>query len=155
MREFNTDDSNVELVVFDDVIEHVLRIDRVLMQTMGHLLLVGSSGAGKTTLTKYVCWRRNYQTFCIRPGRDYALEDFDTDLREVMLMSGLDLKHVVFTFDESNNLGPAFLEKMNALLAAGEIPGLFEGDELTKLTNKMKSMLTKEGKFEGQNDDEI
>jgi hypothetical protein len=32
-----------------------------------------------------------------------------------------------------NALSSAFLERMNALLASGEIPGLFEGDERLKL----------------------
>ncbi len=35
---------NVKLVVFDDVLDHVTRMDRVLRQPLGHLLLVGVSG---------------------------------------------------------------------------------------------------------------
>ena len=35
--------------------------------------------------------------------------------------------------DESNVLDSSFLERMNTLLANGEVPGLFEGDELTTL----------------------
>lgn len=52
MIEFSNDEVAVEIVVFDEVIDHILRIDRVLLQPMGHLLLVGTSGAGKTTLTR-------------------------------------------------------------------------------------------------------
>lgn len=35
-------------------------------------------------------------------------------------------------------LGAAFLERMNALLAAGEVPGLFDGDDYTKLIQACK-----------------
>lgn len=35
-----------------------------------------------------------------------------------------------FLFDESNALETTFLEYMNALLASGEVPGLFEGDAM-------------------------
>jgi len=49
--------------VFDTVIDHMLRIDRVLRQPLGHLLLVGASGVGKTTLTRFVSWLNNLQVF--------------------------------------------------------------------------------------------
>lgn len=50
LRVFYEEELDVPLVVFDGVLEHILRIDRVLRQPMGHLLLVGDSGAGK-----YLC----------------------------------------------------------------------------------------------------
>ena len=40
-----------------------------------------------------------------------------------MKLSGVQKQKICFIFDESNALGPAFLERMNALLAAGEVPG--------------------------------
>lgn len=50
-------------------------------------------------------------------------------------------------------LGAAFLEKMNALLAGGEIPGLFDGDDLTQLINECKQNgMNKNG---DEDDDEI
>lgn len=46
-------------------------------------------------------------------------------------------------FDESNVLGAAFLERMNALLAGGEVPGLFDGDDWTKLIAQCKDVARK------------
>jgi len=66
------------------------------------------------------------------------LQDFDIDLREVMKKSGVKEEKICFIFDESNALSPAFLEKMNALLASGEIPGLFEGEEYMSLMNQCR-----------------
>lgn len=51
LSKFNEEELDVPLVVFDSVIDHILRIDRVLKQPLGHLLLVGASGVGKTTLS--------------------------------------------------------------------------------------------------------
>jgi dynein heavy chain 1 len=59
LKTFYEEELNVQLVVFDAVIEHILRIDRVLRQPLGHLLLVGASGVGKTTLTRFVAWLQN------------------------------------------------------------------------------------------------
>ena len=44
LRVFYEEMLDVPLVVFDEVLDHVLRIDRVLRQPMGHMLLVGDSG---------------------------------------------------------------------------------------------------------------
>ena len=46
LRVFYEEELDVPLVLFDQVLDHVLRIDRVLRQPMGHCLLVGDSGAG-------------------------------------------------------------------------------------------------------------
>ena len=43
-------------------------------------------------------------------------------------------------------LGAAFLERMNALLAGGEVPGLFDGDEYTKLIAACKEEARKANK---------
>lgn len=51
LKVFYEEELDVPLVLFDEVLEHVLRIDRIFRQPQGHLLLIGVSGAGKTTLS--------------------------------------------------------------------------------------------------------
>jgi hypothetical protein len=77
---------DVKLVIFDEVLDHILRIDRVLRQVsrdsvssapttdtrrccaqpLGHMLLVGASGAGKTILSKFVSWMNGMRVFQIK-----------------------------------------------------------------------------------------
>lgn len=47
LRVFHEEELDVQLVLFNDVLDHVLRIDRVFRQVQGHLLLIGVSGSGK------------------------------------------------------------------------------------------------------------
>lgn len=42
--------------------------------------------------------------------------------------SGCRNEKIAFIMDESNILDSSFLERMNTLLANGEVPGLFEGE---------------------------
>lgn len=56
------------LVLFDEVLDHVLRIDRIFRQPQGHLLLIGVSGAGKTTLSRFVAWMNGLSIFQIKVG---------------------------------------------------------------------------------------
>ena len=102
------------------------------------MLLVGASGVGKTTLSRFVSWINGLKVFQIKAGRNYSLENFDADLRIVMKRAGCRQEKITFIFDESNVVSVAFLERMNALLASGEIPGLFEGEEYVSLVNTYK-----------------
>ena len=146
LKVFYEEELNVPLVIFDSVLEHILRIDRVLKQPIGHLLLVGQSGVGKTTLSRFVAWMNELTVFQIKAGRNYGVGDFDADLRSIMKRAGCKGEKICFIFDESNVLGPAFLERMNALLASGEVPGLFEGDEYISLLNTAREHMLKDVK---------
>lgn len=53
---FYEEELDVPLVLFNEVLDHVLRIDRIFRQPQGHLLLIGVSGAGKTTLSRCVAF---------------------------------------------------------------------------------------------------
>lgn len=50
-----------------------------------------------------------------------------------------------FIMDESNMLDTGFLERLNTLLANGEVPGLFEGDEYTTLMSQIKEGAQRQG----------
>jgi dynein heavy chain 1 len=145
LRVFYEEELDVPLVVFDEVLEHVLRIDRVLRQPMGHLLLVGDSGAGKTVLSKFVSWMNGLSIFQIKAHSRYGMEDFNEDLRGVMRRVGVDGERVCFIFDESNVLSSGFIEAINALLASGEIPGLFDGDDYTALMSAVRDTAARDG----------
>uniref|UniRef100_K3WUC5 Dynein heavy chain, cytoplasmic n=1 Tax=Globisporangium ultimum (strain ATCC 200006 / CBS 805.95 / DAOM BR144) TaxID=431595 RepID=K3WUC5_GLOUD len=155
LRVFYEEELNVPLVVFDSVIAHVLRIDRVLRQPLGHLLLVGESGAGKTVLSRFVSWMNGISVFQIKLTSNYTLENFDDDLRVVLKRCGCEGEKICFIFDESNVLGSAFLERMNALLASGEVPGLFEDDEYTSLMHACREAVQRDGVMVENTEDEL
>lgn len=52
------------------------------------MLLVGASGVGKTTLSRFVSWINGLKVFQIKAGRNYGLLNFDEDLRHVMKRAG-------------------------------------------------------------------
>jgi dynein heavy chain 1 len=51
LRVFYEEELDIPLVLFNDVLDHVLRIDRVFRQVQGHLLLIGVSGSGKVNIS--------------------------------------------------------------------------------------------------------
>lgn len=145
LKTFCEEEVDVPLILFNDVLEHVLRIDRVFRQPQGHLILIGVSGSGKTTLSRFVAWMNGLKVFQIKVHGKYSAEDFDDDLRDVLRRSGCKGEKICFIMDESNVLDSGFLERMNTLLANAEVPGLFEGDELASLMTACKEGAQRQG----------
>ncbi|OTA89925.1 hypothetical protein M434DRAFT_398353 [Hypoxylon sp. CO27-5] len=145
LKTFCEEEVDVPLILFNDVLEHVLRIDRVFRQPQGHLILIGVSGSGKTTLSRFVAWMNGLKVFQIKVHGKYSAEDFDEDLREVLRRCGCKGEKICFIMDESNVLDSGFLERMNTLLANAEVPGLFEGDDFASLMTACKEGAQRQG----------
>ncbi|TXT09077.1 hypothetical protein VHUM_02551 [Vanrija humicola] len=145
LKVFHEEELDVPLVLFNDVLDHVLRIDRVFRQIQGHLLLIGVSGSGKTTLSRFVAWMNGLSIFQIKVSNKYSGADFDDDLRTVLRRAGCKGEKICFIMDESNVLDAGFLERMNTLLANAEVPGLFEGDEHAALMTACKEGSQRDG----------
>ncbi|CAG8531180.1 10166_t:CDS:10, partial [Acaulospora colombiana] len=145
LKVFYEEELDVPLVLFNDVLDHVLRIDRVFRQMQGHLLLIGVSGSGKTTLSRFVAWMNGLNVFQIKAHNKYTGDDFDEDLRTVLRRAGCKGEKICFVMDESNVLDSGFLERMNTLLANAEVPGLFEGDEYSTLMTSCKEGAQRDG----------
>ncbi|KAF7869712.1 hypothetical protein EAF04_004496 [Stromatinia cepivora] len=145
LKTFCEEEVDVPLILFNDVLEHVLRIDRVFRQPQGHLILIGVSGSGKTTLSRFVAWMNGLRVFQIKVHGKYSAEDFDDDLRDVLRRCGCKGEKICFIMDESNVLDSGFLERMNTLLANAEVPGLFEGDEFASLMTACKEGAQRQG----------
>ncbi|KAH1307835.1 hypothetical protein KXX11_000076 [Aspergillus fumigatus] len=145
LKTFCEEEVDVPLVLFNDVLEHALRIDRVFRQPQGHLILIGVSGSGKTTLSRFVAWMNGLKVFQIKVHGKYSSEDFDDDLRTVLRRAGCKGEQICFIMDESNVLDSGFLERMNTLLANAEVPGLFEGDEFSSLMTACKEGAQRQG----------
>jgi len=143
LKVFYEEELEVKLVLFNEVLDHILRINRVLQQPQGHMLLIGVSGGGKTVLSRFVAWMNGMTVFTIKVNNRYSAADFDNDLRGVLRRCGCEGEKICFIFDESNVLESSFLERMNTLLASGEVPGLFDGEEHTALMHHIKEATTK------------
>lgn len=152
LKVFYEEELDVPLVLFNEVLDHILRIDRVFRQPQGHALLIGVSGGGKTVLSRFVAWLNGLTVFTIKVNSRYGFEDFRADLRKVMVAAGAHDEKMCFIFDESNVLDSNFLELMNTLLASGDVPGLFEGDDLTQLLGACREACSKRGIVVDQDD---
>ena len=62
-----------------------------------------------------------FPSLSLQVHNKYTADDFDDDLRTVLRRAGCRDEKIVFIMDESNVLDSGFLERMNTLLANGEV----------------------------------
>lgn len=153
MLVFSDEVLEMPLTLFDDLLDHALRIDRVLRQPQGHMILMGPSSSGKTTLTRFVCWLNGISVQRLQVYNGYSDADFAADLRSVLLRAGCHNEKICFILGESSLIESSFLERMNVLLANGEVPGLFQGDELTNLMTECRQGAASSGLTISDEDD--
>ncbi|CAH6719016.1 dynein heavy chain, cytoplasmic [[Candida] jaroonii] len=131
---FSEEEIDVELVLHESFLTHALRIDRVLRQPQGHMILVGASTSGKTTLTKFVSWMNGLKTVQLDVHSKFDIHEFDKCLRDILIRCAKG-ESICYIIDESSIIETSFIERMNTLLANSEVPGLFEGDDFKSLMN--------------------
>uniref|UniRef100_A0A8C8RP36 Dynein axonemal heavy chain 6 n=1 Tax=Pelusios castaneus TaxID=367368 RepID=A0A8C8RP36_9SAUR len=128
-----TNSKETKLVFFQDAIEHVSRIARMIRQERGNALLVGVGGTGKQSLTRLASHICGYKCFQIELSRGYNYDSFHEDLRKLYKMAGVEDKDMVFLFTDTQIVVEEFLEDINNILNSGEVPNLFEKDELEQV----------------------
>uniref|UniRef100_A0A8C9WNZ6 Dynein axonemal heavy chain 6 n=1 Tax=Scleropages formosus TaxID=113540 RepID=A0A8C9WNZ6_SCLFO len=134
-----TNAKETKLVFFQDAIEHISRlIARMIRQERGNALLVGVGGTGKQSLTRLAAHMCGYRCFQIELSRGYNYDSFHEDLRKLYRMAGVEGKDTVFLFTDTQIIVEEFLEDINNMLNSGEVPNLFEKDELEQVLAAMR-----------------
>ncbi|XP_051560675.1 dynein axonemal heavy chain 6 [Myxocyprinus asiaticus] len=142
-----------KLVFFQDAVEHVSRIARMIRQERGNALLVGIGGTGKQSLTRLAAHICGYRCFQIELSRGYSYESFHEDLRKLYKMAGVEGKDMVFLFTDTQIVVEEFLEDINNMLNSGEVPNLFEKDELQQVLAAISPKAKEFGISEGNRDE--
>ena len=129
LEEYNESNTPMNLVLFDDALEHLTRIQRVIRMDQGHALLVGVGGSGKQSLCKLASFTAGCEVFEIQLSRGYNESSFRDDLKNLYNKLGIENKKVVFLFTDQHVAEEGFLELINNMLTSGMVPALYADDE--------------------------
>jgi dynein heavy chain, axonemal len=149
LDEYNmTFPSRMELVFFTDAVYHVSRIARVLSQPRGNALLVGVGGSGRQSLTKMAAFMADYKCRQIEITRGYGINEFHDNLKDILMLAGAKNTPSVFLFSDTQIVTETFLEDINNILNSGEVPNLFDPEEIEKIIGLVRPLAKAAGKVE-------
>lgn len=120
----------MNLVLFEDAMAHVCRINRVLELPRGNALLVGVGGSGKQSLARLSAFISSLEPFQVQLRSAYGVADLKADLATLYTKAGLKNIGIMFLMTDSQVSDERFLVLINDMLASGQIPELFADDEI-------------------------
>ncbi|XP_042198221.1 dynein axonemal heavy chain 9 isoform X3 [Callorhinchus milii] len=142
---YNEVNAAMNLVLFEDAMSHICRINRILEAPRGNALLIGVGGSGKQSLTRLAAFISSLEVFQITLRKGYSIVDLKTDLANLYLKAGMKNIGTVFLMTDAQVADEKFLVLVNDLLASGEIPDLFPDDELENIINGVRNEVKGQG----------
>ncbi|NXO09420.1 DYH9 protein, partial [Oriolus oriolus] len=136
---YNEVNAAMNLVLFEDAMCHVCRINRILEAPRGNALLVGVGGTGKQSLTRLAAFLSSLEVFQITLRKGYGIPDLKADLANLYLKAGLKSVGSVFLLSDAQLADEQFLVLVNDFLASGEIPDLFPDDEVENIISSVRN----------------
>ncbi|XP_018365084.1 PREDICTED: dynein heavy chain 1, axonemal-like [Trachymyrmex cornetzi] len=143
--------SPMQLIFFEDAINHICRITRILRQPGGNALLLGISGSGRRSLTKLSSHIKEYNCYQIGISKAYTTHDWRDDIKNIMLKAGLQDQPIVFLFSDMHvkcrpeNVelnekvtNDSMLEDLNNILNNGDVPNIYQTDEVDQIYQAMR-----------------
>ena len=80
---YRSDVRDTDVFIFREILDTIVRCDRVLTTPGGSLLLAGRSGVGRHTAIGVVASMNNMKLFSPKVSRSYGMKQFKNDLKTV------------------------------------------------------------------------
>ncbi|XP_073997627.1 dynein beta chain, ciliary-like isoform X3 [Rhodnius prolixus] len=148
MQQYNDLIANMNLVLFEDAMSHICRINRVMEMPRGNALLVGVGGSGKQSLSRLSAFISSLEAFQIQLTKGYTSNDLRADLATIYLKAGLKNIGSMFLMTDSQVPDERFLVLINDMLSSGEIPELFGDEEVENLIQSIAPEVKGEGRVD-------
>ncbi|KAG8446024.1 hypothetical protein GDO86_013774 [Hymenochirus boettgeri] len=142
---YNEVNAAMNLVLFEDAMSHICRINRILESPRGNALLVGVGGSGKQSLTRLAAFISSLEVFQITLRKGYGIPDLKADLANQYIKAGVKNVGTVFLMTDAQVADEKFLVLVNDLLASGEIPDLFPDDEVENIIGGVRNEVKSQG----------
>eukprot|EP00931_Biecheleriopsis_adriatica_P066335 TRINITY_DN4071_c0_g1_i5.p1 TRINITY_DN4071_c0_g1~~TRINITY_DN4071_c0_g1_i5.p1 ORF type:complete len:3484 (+),score=878.42 TRINITY_DN4071_c0_g1_i5:1149-10454(+) len=150
-EEYNlTHTAQMSMVFFADCVEHINRIARVLSQPRGNLLLVGVGGSGRSSCARMCACMTETAEFDIALTKGYGIDAFREDEKKFLISAGAKGSASMFLMSDTQIINESFLEDLNNILNAGEVPNLFPNDEMDRIIGDTRPRAKEAGRSEAK-----
>mgnify|MGYP002629611833 CR=1 FL=1 len=138
LRAYEREYKTMDVDLIDEILDLVAFSERTLSQPGANLLLAGRSGTGRKQSAQLIAHLLNMEFFSPNIGREYSMKEFKRDLKVVLSMAGVEGTRTCLYIEDHQLLLDEFLEYLNSLISAGEVPGLYTPEELEPLLAQLK-----------------
>jgi len=145
LTKYTRECKDLDILLFPEILERIARMERVLSQPGGSLLLVGRSGVGRRTCATLACHMHRMEVTSPKIGRNYTMKHFFADLKGAVVLAGVQGQPTALMLEDFQLCDPTFLESINSLLSSGEVPGMFSPNELDPLLAPLKEEFSSQG----------
>ncbi len=139
LREYNESNAVMDLVLFQQAMEHVTRIARIIDLPRGNAMLVGVGGSGKQSLARLASFICGYEVFQISVSSTYGVTEFKENLLSLYRKAGTKGTPVTFLMTDNQIVKEAFLVYINDLLSTGYIADLFTAEDKEAFSNAVRN----------------
>ncbi|VDM31178.1 unnamed protein product [Hydatigera taeniaeformis] len=129
---------HTKLVLFNDALEHLSRLHRIMCTINGHALCVGASGIGKSALVKLAAFAAKCDVFRLSLSQNYKEQDFREEIKTLYLQLVQKNKKMVFLVHEDDIIDEGFLEVINHMLVGMDASSLYLEEEREIIVNDMQ-----------------
>ncbi len=142
---YEREERELDILLFNETLEHIAHVDRTLSSFSGHLLMVGRTGVGRRNAVTLAAYMLGYEIFTPQVSRGYNAKQFGADIKAVIQNAGIKGEHTVLIVEDFQVTEEAILEIINSLISAGEVPGLYTHEELEPLLGSLRERAREEG----------
>merc|ERR1719262_1129253 len=156
MEDYNDDynlshTAQMNLVFFSDCLGHISRVARSFRQPRGNLMLVGVGGSGRSSCARLCASMSESEECEIALTKGYGLDAFREDEKKFLISAGGgEAKSTMFLFNDTQIIMETFLEDINNILNAGEVPNLFPNDEMERIIGDTRPRAKDAGRSEAK-----
>jgi dynein heavy chain len=129
----------LNLVLFDDAVQHIVRITRLLALERSNALLVGVGGSGKQSLARMAAFVARCTCCSIRAAPGYTVNSFLDDIRRLFKDTGVEGKATALLMTETDLKDDNFMDIMNSMLTTFSVPNLFTREDTEALQGEVRA----------------
>uniref|UniRef100_A0A3B3Y5N1 AAA+ ATPase domain-containing protein n=1 Tax=Poecilia mexicana TaxID=48701 RepID=A0A3B3Y5N1_9TELE len=141
LEHYNELHAVMDLVLFEEAVQHICRISRILEAPYGNALLVGVGGSGKQSLCRLAAFLSSLEVFQITLRKGYGINDLKSDIAALYIKVGVKNIGTVFLHTDAQIPDERFLVLINDMLASGDIPDLFNDEEVDMIVASIRMEL--------------
>jgi dynein heavy chain len=139
LAEYNETNSIMDLVLFKQAMEHVCRISRIISSPGGNAMLIGVGGSGKQSLSRLAGFISGCHIEQLNISSKFKEADLLEELKRIYLHAGVKGQYTLFLMTDAQIVSDKFLVTINNILANGDVPGLFQKEDMETISGGLRA----------------